>query len=109
MPCGLAADDLSTPNVTESDPCTFAHLMELVHRIIRFLLFSVAMPLAAIAFVYAGFLFMFHGDNEAKRSQAKKIFLNVLIGLIIALAAWLIVTLILDALVTKSAFRLLEQ
>lgn len=94
------------------DPCTFAHLMKLVHNIIRFLLFSVAMPVAAIAFVYAGFLFMFHGDNEAKRAQAKGIFLNVFFGLVIALAAWLIIDLILDTLLkpeTMKQFRILEQ
>lgn len=73
------------------DDCNFSHVMELVNNIVYFVLFRLAVPIAAIMFAYAGFLLLFSGGEQAKRTKAKSIFINVGLGLAFALAAWLIV------------------
>ncbi len=78
--------------------CNFKYFIELLNRFIRFVLFTLAMPVAALLFAYAGFLFMTSGSNPTKRSDAKKIFIDVFWGFIIALAAFLIVKSIMSGL-----------
>jgi hypothetical protein len=74
-----------------SNPCDFADLMLQIQKVITFLLVDIAIPMAAIAFAYAGFLFMTSGGNSGQVERAKGIFKKVFIGSLIALAAWLIV------------------
>jgi hypothetical protein len=78
--------------------CGFVHLIELVNNIVGFILFRLAVPIAAIMFAYAGFLLLFSGGEQAKRTKAKNIFVNVGLGLAFALAAWLIVKTIFSVL-----------
>src|SRR3990172_8704609 len=74
-------------------------LMILIANVIDFLIFYLSLPIAAIVFAYSGWLFMTSGDNPGKRDQAKSIFWKVGLGLVIAMAAWLIVNTILTSLV----------
>ena len=62
-------------------------------------------PIAAIMFAYAGILLIFSGGDTSKRSKAKSIFINVAIGFIIAVAAWLIVEFVLNLLGYNQAFN----
>ncbi len=78
--------------------CNFAHFIELLNRFIRFLLFTIATPLAAVLFAYAGWLYMTSGSNPGNRSTAKKIFIDVFAGFVIALAAFLIIKALLAGL-----------
>lgn len=78
-------------------PCTFQKLVDMVNRIIDFVLFKLALPLAAIIFAYAGVLYITSAASPNNKETAKKIFGTVFIGLIIALAAWLIVNTILTS------------
>lgn len=78
--------------------CGFNELLKLVNKVIHFILFDLAMPIAAIMFAYAGFLLLTSGGNPETKNKAKKIFWNVFIGFVIALAAWLIVKTILSVL-----------
>lgn len=82
VPCGSKA---------HPKPCDFYDLLAMVDKVIDFLIKDLAMPLAAISFAYAGFLYLTSGANPSQRDQAKSIFWKVFVGLIIALAAWLIV------------------
>lgn len=82
---------------SDGKPCNFDSLMALIDNIIDFLLFWISMPLAALAFTYAGFLYLTTSMADQK-SKAKKIFGNVLVGLVIALAAWIIVKFIFASL-----------
>ncbi len=95
VPCGTSADPT---------PCNFNALMELINRVIKFILFDLTIPLAAIIFAYAGFILLTGGSSEEKRSKAKSIFGNVFFGLVIALAAWLIVETVLHALGYQGAW-----
>lgn len=80
-----------------STPCDFNFLMKLINNLISFLLFTIATPLAALAFCYAGFIMISAGGNSEKVTKAKHIFTNVVVGYIIGLAAWLIVHTIIKA------------
>lgn len=77
--------------------CDFNDLMNLINRVIRFILFSLAIPISAIMFAYAGFLLVTAGGGEAK-TRAKSIFSNTVMGLIFAAGAWLIIRTILSVL-----------
>ena len=79
-------------------PCTFDKFIDLINEVIDFLMFKFAVPLAAISFAIAGVMILTAGDNESRVTQAKEIFWNVLIGLIVALSAWLVVNAILIGL-----------
>ncbi len=79
--------------------CGFKDLMNLINRVINFIFVSLALPIAAIMFVYAGFLMIVPGGESAsKRGKAKGIFLNAVIGLVLAAASWLIVHTLLSIL-----------
>jgi len=93
-PPGLVPCDNSTGNL-----CDFDALMALINTIVHFILFYMAVPIAAIMFAYAGFLMVTAGGEAAgARTKAKSIFSNTLLGLIIAVAAWLIINTVLSIL-----------
>jgi ABC-type nickel/cobalt efflux system permease component RcnA len=70
----------------------------MINKIMTFVLKVLAIPIAAIAFAYAGFLLLFSGGQSSARSKAKTIFLNTAIGLIIIAGCWLIISTILSIL-----------
>ncbi len=78
--------------------CGFKELMQLVNNVIKFILFALAVPIAALMFVYAGFQMVTSGGNAHKSEQAKKIFFNAVIGIALAAGSWLIIELILTTL-----------
>lgn len=87
VPCGTTANPTS---------CGFNDLLNMVNKVINFILIYMAVPIAAIMFAYAGFLLVFSGGEPAKRTKAKDVFVNVAIGLVIIAACWLIVHTILS-------------
>ncbi len=87
VPC----QNLVDRNGVTVDPCNFPAFIKLIQNVMNFLIFDLALPLAALIFAYAGFLYLTSGANEHNRSKAKGIFWKVLVGFIIALSAWLIV------------------
>lgn len=90
VPCGNQVQ-----NGVVSDPCTFEDLVRLAQIVINFLIFDIAAPLAAVMFIYAGFLYLTARGNESQVKNAHDLFWAVFIGLVCALAAWLMVTFIL--------------
>jgi hypothetical protein len=90
VPCGTSAHPA---------PCGFNDLMTLVNTVIHFILFDMVVPIAAIMCAYAGFLMVTAGgDSAGARKKAKDIFFKAIVGLIIAIAAWLIISTILAIL-----------
>ena len=95
VPCTNTPDP-TTGIVPDASKCDFNQLMNLVNTVIHFILFDLAIPIAAIMFAYAGFLLVTAGGEAASaRTKAKSIFTNAVIGLVIAVAAWLIIRTIL--------------
>ncbi len=81
--------------IKKENMCTFNYLLQLINNFINFTFKNLVVPIAAIAFAYAGFLLISSGGETSKREKAKKIFLAVVWGLVICAAAWLIVHVIL--------------
>ena len=81
-----------------ADDCNFDAFILLFSNVINFLLFDVAIPLSALVFAYAGWLYLSSGLKPDQRTKAKGIFGKVLLGIVIALAAWLIVKAIMVGL-----------
>lgn len=88
IPCGNAAG--------AGEACTFDDLIILAQNVINFLIFKIASPIAAVMFVYAGFLWVTNGGNESQITQAKGIFWAVFWGFVIALAAWLTINMVVN-------------
>lgn len=91
--------------VTCKEDCDWNDLMNLVNTVINFILYKMAIPIAAIMFTYAGFKMVTAGGEAAHaRTQAKEIFTNTVIGLVLAVASWLIIKMILTVLGYQGAW-----
>lgn len=88
----------NTPLVQCYKDCGFKEFMDLVNRVINFILFKMVIPIAAIMFAYAGFQIVTSGGSPGARTKAKDIFFNAVLGLVIAVAAFLIIRTILSIL-----------
>ncbi len=99
IPCGTYGTDN-----TITKPCDWGDLLKLVNNVVKFVLFYLAVPIAAIMFIYAGFLMVTGGGSTERASKAKKIFTNVALGLAFAAASWLIVEVILTTLGYKGSW-----
>ena len=86
------------PDCGATGSCNFNDLMTLINTVIHFVLVDLATPLFALIIIYTAWLYLSSGGSSENVTKAKKIFKNALIGYVIALAAWLIVTTILKTL-----------
>ncbi|MFA6324937.1 MAG: pilin [Candidatus Paceibacterota bacterium] len=100
IPCGTqeALKDTDPTNDNCEGATGWNNLMKLINNIVDFILFRMAIPIAAIMFAYAGILLLTAGGDTNKAKKAKTIFLNVALGIVIAAAAWLIINTILTIL-----------
>lgn len=92
VPCGSATT--CTDGARAIRECGFCDLVALAQNIINFLIFA-GIVIAVLMFVYAGILYVTSPGNSGNISKAHSIFWDVLVGLIITLAAWLIVDVIM--------------
>jgi hypothetical protein len=93
VPCTNTAVNGAIPS---NQLCDFTAFLTLINNIINFILVYMAVPIAAIMFVYAGFELVTSGGSTEKRGTAKNVFTNAVIGLILAAAAWIIIKWILS-------------
>lgn len=101
----LPANSLVPCDNSAEHPCGFAQLLTMVNGVIDFIFLKMAVPIAAIMFFYAGFSMITAGGESAHaRTKAKSIFLNTVIGLILAMASWVIVKTILSILGYEGAW-----
>lgn len=99
VPCNNNTKAIIENGVTiPAVPCDFNAFMKLINGGITFILRTMVLPIAAIMFAYAGFLMVTSGGSTEARGKAKNIFSNTVLGLVIAVAAWLIVKTILSIL-----------
>jgi len=77
--------------------CGWPELVLLSSNLVTFLI-AISIPLSAVAFAWAGFLYLTAAGNEEKINKAHSIFWKVGIGLVFVLSAWLIVWLITSTL-----------
>src|SRR3990172_5323270 len=90
----LAAGLVPCLGAADCNLCTFG---KLIQNVINFAI-GLSIPVAAILFAYAGWLYFSNRENMAQIEKAHKIFSSVLMGFAIAVAGWLIVKTILKTL-----------
>lgn len=86
-----------TGETCEGFSCGYANLIRVIQDIILFL-FKLSVPIAAIALAVAGFKILTARDNAGARTDAKEMMLKIVGGVMLMLAAGLIVNTILGAL-----------
>jgi hypothetical protein len=101
VPCGFQ------DSPTAAEDCQFEDFIKLAKNFMNFLLFVIAVPIAAISFAWAGWLYLSAAGNEGNVKKAHEIFGYVVLGLCLALAAWLIVNAIVVGLGVGSKYNFL--
>lgn len=86
-------------NGSTNDPCTACNLVSMGNDILKWLI-GVMMVIFAVLLVVAGVGLVTSGGNPAAKTAAKEKLTNAVIGLVIVLAAWLIVDTIIRSLVS---------
>lgn len=91
--------------------CDFNQLLATIDRIIKFALYVIILPLAAILFAWSGIKLIIARaqGKQAALSDAKKMFGIVLLGLVFAMGAWVIVKFVLVVFGYTDASGLLTQ
>lgn len=88
------------------EDCSFKDLYDMADKIMQFLLTTVAAPLAAIGFMWAGIKIVINPGSDTARKEAKEIFKYTLIGFVLALGAYAIVKVIADIFIKESVVNL---
>jgi len=85
---------------TEAQTCAagFGAFAQVVNNIIAFAITIGIVFVAPLSIAYGGFLYVVNPVNPSGRAKANKILLNTIVGIVIALAAWLIVDVVLTVL-----------
>lgn len=78
------------PSTCNGPDCSLCDLAVLIQNIINFMVYLGVIG-SALLFAYAGWLWLTSAERHEVRSQAKKVFTNVAIGLVIVLSGWIIV------------------
>lgn len=91
----LALEPLVPCGRTGQPPCTTCDFLVLGKNISDFILFYLVPGLAALFFIWAGFLILLGGAIPSKIAKGRAIFQNTAYGLIIIFLAWLIVNTVL--------------
>src|SRR3990167_8734846 len=76
----------------------FGMLITVINNIIRLLITLAIVFVAPLMIAYAGFLLVISQGDSGKRTEARKILTNTIVGIVIALAGWMIVAAIMAAL-----------
>lgn len=71
--------------------CTFDSLIQLVNNIIKFLMYGVAIPLAALGFMFVGAKMVLSPNKESAKTEAKESFGNIIKGFLIMLSSYLLI------------------
>lgn len=75
----------------------------IINRIIEFSLTVAIVLVAPVTIAYAGFLLVMNQGNAGQIDKAKGIILNTVVGIVIALSAWLVVDAIMATLYNSGA------
>lgn len=99
IPCGQPAGTASitvggAPHET-TNPCGFDDLIILANTVISFLMYDVAVPLAALGFMWAGGNLVLNQHKESAWSDAKSRFGDIGMGFLIMLGAFILIKFIL--------------
>ncbi len=99
VPCGVPGGEYLDSNKapqSAAGECGFSDLIILASNIMTFLIYYVAVPLAALGFMWAGSDLVINQKKEEAWSKAKDRFWDIGKGFAIMIAAFLLIRLILD-------------
>jgi hypothetical protein len=85
IPCG----NIKNADGIIQNPCEVCHIFVLGQNILNFLWWSISIPIATLALIYAGFLMIIPGASSTRLEKGKKVLTNTLIGIAIVFFAWL--------------------
>ena len=91
------------PNAANTCPAGWGLLIVVINRIISLLITLAIVFVAPIMIAYSGFLYVVNPINPAGKEKARGILLNTIVGIVIALASWLIVDAIMAVLYNPKA------
>ncbi len=86
------------PDAQKACPGSWSLVITVINNIILFMLTITIVFVAPIMIAYAGFLFVVNPVNPGGIQKAKDVLINTISGIVIALAAWAIVTAVMAAL-----------
>lgn len=88
----LAPDcDPSLPPSHEN-ACNISAAIKWLQRLIRDVVTVIAIPLATIMIIYGGFVIMTAGGSDEKLKRGKSIIISAVIGIVISLGSYIIIT-----------------
>ncbi len=91
------------PDGYQSCPAGWGALMIVVNNVIQLLITLAIVLVAPLMIAWAGFLLVVNPFNAGAKEQAKKILTNTILGIVIALAGWMIVNALMVVLYNPSA------
>ncbi len=89
---------VSGPNGATQCPLGWGAIITVINNIIELLLTIAIVFIAPVMIAYSGFLFVVNPVNPSGKENAKKILQNTILGIVIALAGWLIVDAVMAVL-----------
>lgn len=93
LPAAVFAQGIGAP--CDGPDCTFDDLIILVNNVVKFLMYQVAVPLAALGIAFSGAKLVFSQNKEGEWSKAKESFENIGIGFLIMIGAFLLIKFVL--------------
>jgi len=97
VPCGKDKETLAPGESDEvALPCQLCHFFVMFRNALDFIL-KLAVVIAVLMLTIGGFLFLFAGGSPKILDSAKRILTSTLLGLVIILAAWMIINTIFMA------------
>jgi hypothetical protein len=93
------------PQTVNQDTCpaSWGMLITVINNIIKFMITIVIVFVAPLMIAWSGFLMVIYQDSESGLGKAKKILTNTVVGILIALAGWMIVDAIMAVLYDPKA------
>jgi hypothetical protein len=89
-------------------PCTLCDAVVVTSNIITYLV-EIAIPLAVIMIVYGGLRMALAGGNENTFKESRGILTSAVVGLMIAIASWLLVDTLLHVLAGSNSLLPWDQ
>jgi len=86
--------------------CTIDHLVELATRVVDWFVILIVPSLAGLAFMIAGFYYITSAGDPNRVQRAHEIFKYTFLGIVVALAAWLIIKTLLTTFGVGGGFNL---
>ena len=101
---GIAPSDLVPQGCQAGCPCSLCDLYTLGRNIVNFLLYGIAIPIAAVAILYGGVMMLISAGDPKKITDGKSAISSAVIGIAITFFAWVIINALLSTVFFQIGF-----